>query len=77
MRFYDCVFTTKARNRDAHETERAAIAEAGRRRCLDSDYSETGRMRFMLAEALGAQALGTPPTGPGAGRPRRRRSSSP
>ncbi len=62
----------KVRHYLAHETERAAIAEAGRRRCLDSDYSETGRMRFMLAEALGP-----PPTGPGAGRPHRRRSPSP
>ncbi len=62
----------KLRHYLAHETERAEIARAGRRRCLDSDYSETGRMRFMLAEALGG-----PPTGPGAGRPHRPGSSSP
>lgn len=32
----------------AHEQERAAIARAGRQRCLDAGYSETERMRLMI-----------------------------
>ena len=32
----------------AHEDERAAIARAGRQRCLDAGYSETERMRLMI-----------------------------
>ena len=35
----------------AHEDERAAIAEAGRRKCLDAGYSHDGRLRTMLAAA--------------------------
>jgi spore maturation protein CgeB len=31
-----------------HEDERAAIARAGRQRCLDAGYSETERMRLMI-----------------------------
>jgi spore maturation protein CgeB len=32
----------------AHEDERAAIARAGRQKCLDAGYSETDRMRLMI-----------------------------
>jgi len=31
-----------------HEDERAAIARAGRQKCLDAGYSETERMRLMI-----------------------------
>lgn len=34
----------------AHEQERAAIARAGRQRCLDAGYSETERMQFMIGQ---------------------------
>lgn len=33
----------------AHEDERAAIARAGRQRCLDGGYDETERLRRMIA----------------------------
>ncbi len=36
----------------AHEQERAAIARAGRQKCLDAGYSETERMRFMVGQCL-------------------------
>lgn len=36
----------------AHEAERAAIASAGRKRCVDSDYSYSARLRAAI-EALG------------------------
>lgn len=39
-----------------HEEKRAAIAEAGRRRCLESDYTHLNRMRFMLAQGLAARS---------------------
>lgn len=39
----------------ANEDRRAAIAEAGRRRCLDSDYTHLNRVRFMLADVLGGR----------------------
>lgn len=44
-----------------HEAQRAAIAAAGRRRCLESGYSLTERMRFMLAKAIavGPRSRGT------------------
>ena len=32
----------------ANEHERAAIAQAGRQKCLDENYSETARMQFMI-----------------------------
>lgn len=34
----------------AHEHERAAIARAGRQRCLDDGYAETDRMRLMITQ---------------------------
>lgn len=36
----------------AHEDERMKIAAAGRQRCLDSDYSNEGMIRKVLAEVL-------------------------
>lgn len=34
----------------AHNSERAAIARAGRQKCLEGGYSETDRMRFMIGQ---------------------------
>jgi spore maturation protein CgeB len=45
----------------AHDAERAAIAEAGRQRCLASGYSQLERMQTMVDEAVaskGGQACG-------------------
>jgi spore maturation protein CgeB len=44
-----------------HEKERAAIAAAGRRRCLESGYSHHERLRRMLDVVHGG-AMGTPET---------------
>jgi len=38
-----------------HEKERRAVAENGRRRCVESGYTHDERLRFMLGEALGRQ----------------------
>ena len=35
-----------------HEDERVAIAHAGRRRCVESDYSHHARIRLMLSDFL-------------------------
>lgn len=43
----------------AHEAERAAIAAAGYRRCLESGYGQVERMRWMLDEALRAKSVGS------------------
>jgi spore maturation protein CgeB len=43
-------FLEKVRYFVAHEQERAAIARAGRQRCLDAGYSETERMRLMIGQ---------------------------
>jgi spore maturation protein CgeB len=40
----------------ADETRRAAVAQAGRRRCLESDYTHLNRVRFMLADVLAGQS---------------------
>jgi hypothetical protein len=37
----------------AHEDERARIAEAGRRRCVESDYTYEARLTSILRHALG------------------------
>jgi spore maturation protein CgeB len=42
----------KARYFLEHDAERAAIAAAGRARCLSDGYSHDERMRFMLARAM-------------------------
>jgi len=42
----------KARYFLEHDAERAAIAAAGRARCLTDGYSHDERMRFMLARAM-------------------------
>ena len=36
----------------ANEDRRVAVAQAGRRRCLESDYTHLNRVRFMLADVL-------------------------
>ncbi len=35
-----------------HDDERNSIASAGRARCLDHDYSQKGRMKFMLGKLI-------------------------
>ncbi len=46
----------KCRHYLAHEDERARIAEAGRRRCIDDAYSYEARLTFILRHALGLRA---------------------
>lgn len=40
----------------SHDEERLKIAAAGRQRCLADDYSQKGRMKFMLEAVLEVQA---------------------
>lgn len=47
----------KARYYLEHEAERAAIAAAGYRRCLESGYGQVERMRRMLDDALKARPV--------------------
>ena len=46
----------KCRHYLAHEDERARIAEAGFRRCVESAYSYEARLSFILQHALGRRA---------------------
>ena len=47
--------TVKARYFLEHEDERAEIAAAGRRRCVESGYTHQDRVGFMLSAALDGQ----------------------
>ena len=47
--------TVKARYFLEHEDERAEIAAAGRRRCVESGYTHQDRVGFMLLAALDGQ----------------------
>ena len=46
----------KCRHYLAHEDERARIAEAGRRRCVEADYSYEARLTSILRHALAPRA---------------------